>query len=147
MTAQQTATPIKVGIAGWSYPDWDGFVYPARTRDKLRYAAQYVDVIEINSTFYRPPTARNAASWAERTADLPDFRFTAKLERIFTHQADVPGAQAESRFRDGLAPLVEAGRLAAVLIQFASVLISVALSCDLSGGISPDSTSSSMRLA
>ena len=55
---------IRVGVAGWDYPDWEGPVYPpgsGRRLDRLGYLARYVDVIEINSTFYRPVPARIAA--------------------------------------------------------------------------------------
>ena len=48
---------IRCGVAGWSYPDWEGYVYPAGVRDHLGYLLRYVDMIEINSTFYRPPKA------------------------------------------------------------------------------------------
>lgn len=78
--------PISVGVAGWSYPDWDGYVYPRREKDKLRFVAGYLDMIEINSTFYRPPDARTSESWLKRTADLPDFFFSAKLHRDMTHE-------------------------------------------------------------
>jgi uncharacterized protein YecE (DUF72 family) len=53
-----------------------------------------------------------------RTADLPRFRFTVKLWRRFTHEAE-PWGDAEVRtFLDGIAPLVEAGRVGALLAQF-----------------------------
>ena len=115
-----TAAAVRFGTAGWSYADWKGVVYPKRTAegfDALRYLAAYVDVLEINSSFYRPPTARNAARWAATVADLPDFRFTAKLYQGFTHR-DEWSDEDVAAFRDGLRPLVEAGRLSAVLAQF-----------------------------
>ena len=64
---------IRIGPAGWSYPDWEGIVYPRGTKDKLQFIARFVDMIEVNSTFYRPPDRRTAASWAERTAFRPGF--------------------------------------------------------------------------
>ena len=48
---------IRVGVAGWDYPDWNGTVYPAgpgRGFDRLAFIARFVDAIEINSSFYRP---------------------------------------------------------------------------------------------
>ena len=116
------ARRLWVGTAGWSYPDWKGVVYPGRPGrgfDALRFLAAYVDLIEINSTFYRPPSASTAARWAETVADLERFSFTAKLYRGFTHvQADRLDAGEVAAFRQGLAPLHEAGRLDAVLAQF-----------------------------
>jgi uncharacterized protein YecE (DUF72 family) len=111
---------IRVGPAGWSYQDWAGQVYPKpqqRGFDPLRYLAQYFDAIEINSTFYRIPDATMTQRWVARVADHPDFRFTAKLWQGFTHEGTA-GAQDAAAFRQAMAPLQEAGRLGAVLLQF-----------------------------
>ena len=113
------ADNIACGVAGWSYPDWKGYVYEpgVRAQDQLRYLAEYVDVVEINSTFYRPPDARTAASWVHRTADLPRFGFTAKLNRQITHKGIVSPEMTDA-FERGLAPLREAGKLTHLLAQF-----------------------------
>ena len=111
------ARRVSVGIAGWSYPDWDGYVYPGGTRDKLRYVAGYVDMVEINTTFYRPPDRATTASWDRRTRDLPDFFFTAKLHQDITHHGRLEPALVAA-IREGLAPLTEAGRLRHLLAQF-----------------------------
>ena len=108
---------ISCGIAGWSYPDWDGYVYPPGTKDKLRFIAGYVDVIEINSTFYRPPDPRTAESWADRTADLPDFFFTAKLNRDITHRGIIDPQMTDTIHR-GFEPLVKENKLKHLLAQF-----------------------------
>ena len=112
---------MRVGLAGWAYRDWQGIVYPApagRGFDRLDWIARFTDLVEINATFYRAARPRDAERWARTVERYPDFRFTAKLEKIFTHDAEGAGDAAERRYRDGLAPLVESGRLAAVLIQF-----------------------------
>ena len=52
---------VRFGPAGWDYPDWAGRVYPTpkpKGFDPLRYLAGYFGVIEINSTFYRPASAK-----------------------------------------------------------------------------------------
>ncbi len=85
---------MRVGVAGWYYPDWQGIVYPSGRRgvDHLRYLAQFVDVIEINNTFYRPPETSDVANWCERVADIKDFVFAVKLYQRFTHMGEeVPG--------------------------------------------------------
>ena len=110
----------RIGPAGWSYKDWWGIVYPLpkpRGFNELSFLARYFDTIEINVTFYRPLSAKTAAAWAERIAQNPRFRFTAKLWRGFTHERNATAAD-EQEFKDGLAPLVEAVRLGAVLLQF-----------------------------
>lgn len=113
---------VLFGVAGWSYADWKGIVYPPGTGkgfDELAYLASFLDAIEINSSFYRPPSARHAASWVRRTEDRPGFVFTAKLHRGFTHEPNRPFSETEvAGFLDGLAPLREAGKLGALLVQF-----------------------------
>jgi uncharacterized protein YecE (DUF72 family) len=109
-----------VGPAGWSYKDWEGIVYPAtkpKSFDPVAYLADYFDTIEINSTFYRPPRPEVAKSWAHRVRNNPHFRFTAKLWRGFTHERNASPAD-EREFIDGIAPLAEAGRFGALLLQF-----------------------------
>ncbi|HEX6881868.1 MAG TPA: DUF72 domain-containing protein [Planctomycetota bacterium] len=116
---------IRVGPAGWSYPDWEGRVYPrrkARGFHPLPYLARWFDVVEINSSFYGTPSARSAERWAELVRDRPHFRFTAKLQQLFTHEPLPAGARereaAVHAFQAGLRPLRDAGRLAALLVQF-----------------------------
>jgi uncharacterized protein YecE (DUF72 family) len=110
----------RIGLAGWSYPDWKGRVYPAkppRGFDPLAYLAGYFDTIEINSTFYRIPTVKTTRDWASRVAGNPGFKFTAKLPQAFTHIRQ-PNAQDEAALKAALAPLHDVGRLGALLLQF-----------------------------
>lgn len=108
--------PVLFGVAGWSYPDWKGVVYARNCKDTLRAVAQRVDLIEINNTFYRPPSAKNCRSWVERTEDL-GTRFTAKLPHEFTHERRFDAALVATT-RDGFAPLCASGRLVGLLAQF-----------------------------
>jgi uncharacterized protein YecE (DUF72 family) len=108
---------IACGIAGWSYPDWEGYVYPPGTRDRLAFVAPFVDMIEINSTFYSPPSPRNASSWFQRTAHLPGFFFTAKLHKDITHRGRIDPAIVRA-FHAAFSPMAEAGRLRHLLAQF-----------------------------
>jgi hypothetical protein len=58
-----------VATAGWSYPDWKGQVYPTpqpRGFEPLSYLAQYVDAVEVNSTFDRMPVPSRRARAPER---------------------------------------------------------------------------------
>lgn len=107
---------IVFGVAGWSYADWKGVVYPRGCKDTLRAVAQRVPLIEINSSFYAPPPAKNARSWVERTADL-GTRFTAKLPHEFTHERAWSETLVQ-QMRDGIAPLCASGRLLGLLAQF-----------------------------
>ena len=110
----------RIGPAGWAYKDWWGIVYPAkkpRGFSELTYLAQYFDTIEINVTFYRPIPARTTASWLDKIKAQPRFRFTAKLWRGFTHERNSTLAD-EQEFKDGFAPMLEQGKLGALLLQF-----------------------------
>jgi uncharacterized protein YecE (DUF72 family) len=113
-----TKRRARVGVAGWSYPDWEGVVYPKAPRfDGLSYLATLFDTIEINSSFYRIPATRATASWAKRTRANPEFRFTLKLYKGFTHERTAT-SEEERAFAGALAPLADAGVLGAVLLQF-----------------------------
>jgi uncharacterized protein YecE (DUF72 family) len=112
-------TDLIVGPAGWSYPDWKGRVYPdpaPRGFDPLEFISRLFRGVEVNSSFYRPPDPAASASWARRTP--PGFQFAVKAWEKFSH--DRAGfAEADARlFQEGLAPLLEAGKLGAVLLQF-----------------------------
>ncbi|HEV2835591.1 MAG TPA: DUF72 domain-containing protein [Pyrinomonadaceae bacterium] len=112
---------IRIGPAGWSYKDWDGTVYPqkpGKNFDPLEYLARYFDTIEINSSFYRPPTASTTNAWVERAARNKGFTFTAKLHRLFTHERGKATAADEKEFHSGMAPLLKAEKLGALLLQF-----------------------------
>jgi uncharacterized protein YecE (DUF72 family) len=115
------AKRIKIGPAGWSYKDWKGVVYPqfaGSKFDPLAYLANYFDTIEINSSFYRPPAASSAKSWAGRVSHNRDFTFTAKLHQIFTHERGKATPEDEKTFREGIDPLADEGKLGALLLQF-----------------------------
>src|ERR1041384_1023358 len=112
---------IRIGPAGWSYADWRGRVYPEGTGtkfDTLALVAKYFDTAEINSSFYHPPSPDTARSWLRRIEHNPNFVFTAKLYRAFTHERGKPTNADEKLFCQGMDPLMEAGKLGALLIQF-----------------------------
>ncbi len=108
---------IYIGIAGWSYADWNGIVYTQSGIDKLEYVSGFVDVIEINSTFYCPPAERNSVSWLKRTSAKPEFFFTAKLHRDITHEGKIESATVK-QFHTGFKPLLDEGKLRQLLVQF-----------------------------
>src|SRR6266700_4147332 len=111
---------IRIGPAGWSYSDWEGIVYPPHRSkfDHLAYLASFFDTIEINSPFYRIPPPSHAKSWVRRVNANPDFKFTTKIFRGFTHDAEELREDDIKAFRDYLDPLAESNRLGAVLIQY-----------------------------
>ena len=116
---------VRVGPAGWSYPDWKGYVYPERKPKgfhEAEYLAQFFDTIELNTSFYAPVRPEHAKLWIERVAANARFVFTAKLWQRFTHEAIPPGPTAtaadEKEVRAGFDVLRAASKLGAVLLQF-----------------------------
>lgn len=81
------------------------------------YLAKFFDTIEINVSFYRPILAKTAGAWLKQVQQNDNFRFTAKLWRGFTHDRNATAAD-EKEFKEGVTPLLEAGRLGALLLQF-----------------------------
>ena len=111
---------VRVGPAGWSYPDWSGYVYPTHRSKgfhEATYLAGFFDTIEINTSFYQPLRPDHAASWVDRVAANPAFLFTAKLWQKFTHDPSA-SAEDERAVRAGFDVLRDAEKLGAVLLQF-----------------------------
>jgi len=110
----------RVGPAGWSYPDWTGYVYPTHRSKgfhEAAYLAGFFDTIEINTSFYQPLRPDHAASWVERVSTNPAFLFSAKLWQRFTHDPSA-SVEDERAVRAGFDVLRDAEKLGAVLLQF-----------------------------
>jgi len=108
-----------LGPAGWDYPDWQGVVYPTGLKGtgRLTFLATLFSAVEINVTFYRPIPADYARRWLAAVTDSPDFRFTAKVWQVFTHERRLPEPDL-AQFQAGLDPLLTAGKLGVLLAQF-----------------------------
>ena len=148
------ATNILVGSASWTDKTLIdcGRFYPreAKTAEtRLRYYASQFPMVEVDSSYYGLPTARNSQLWAERTPD--HFVFNVKAFRLFTGHAaqpmvlpkdiqqalgpDVPRSlyyrllpneirdELWRRFIEALAPLQVAGKLGAVHFQFSPAVM------------------------
>lgn len=110
----------RCGPAGWSYPHWHGIFYPRpkpRGFHPLEYLARYYDMVEINTSFYRPPRPEVARLWMRQVEHNPAFAFTAKLNRRFTHERILEPGEVGA-FKEGLWPLLTEGRLGCLLMQF-----------------------------
>ncbi|MFZ0808581.1 MAG: DUF72 domain-containing protein, partial [Candidatus Sulfotelmatobacter sp.] len=96
----------------------------------LEYLARFFDTTEINTSFYGPLKPELAKLWCRKVAAVnPEFVFTAKLYRAFTHSplavmeptsaATIrPTDEDEAQTREGLDALADEGKLGALLIQF-----------------------------
>src|SRR6202047_3209870 len=128
------SSKILIGTAGWSYKDWEGIFYPPGMQHwkqhPLEYLARCFDMVEINTSFYGHIKPHLAKLWVRKAQAVnPDFMFTAKLHRSFTHNpmavmeptsaASIkPNDEDEALAREGLETLAGEGKLGALLIQF-----------------------------
>jgi uncharacterized protein YecE (DUF72 family) len=140
-----------VGTCSWTDPTltkqttW----YPKRSMsaaERLRYYAGQFPLVEVDATYYRPPSRELARSWAERVPERfcfdikayglltghpvgpatlwPDIRRelsgdAAGKRRVYAHHLPAEARQEVwARFIDALAPLREGGHLGAVLFQY-----------------------------
>jgi uncharacterized protein YecE (DUF72 family) len=142
---------ILTGISSWTEPTLikESDFYPkgvSSAEDRLRFYTTQFPIVEVDSTYYFPPSERNAALWAERTPK--DFTFDIKAYALMTlHPTKVESFPKDlreqipeellkkrnvyadklppeivdevwKRFRDALMPLHSAGKLGSVLFQF-----------------------------
>jgi uncharacterized protein YecE (DUF72 family) len=112
---------LYIGPAGWSYRDWQGIVYPKhrpRGFSELAYLADFFDVVEINSTFYKIPAKSHVESWAHQVSHNLRFRFCVKLWQRFTHDEANISQTEVAAFKDAIEPLQSRGILGGLLMQF-----------------------------
>ena len=114
------STSPLIGTAGWSYPHWDGLVYPKAHGSgfhALDFLARRFDSVEINSSFYQHLKPEVVRLWMKKVEANPRFQFTAKLHQRFTHARVLEPAEVAG-FADGLRPMLHAKKLGALLMQF-----------------------------
>jgi len=127
------ASRIYVGTAGWSYKDWEGIVYPAQIKKSehpVEYLARYIDVIEINTSFYGHIKPEWGKLWCRKARSVnPEFMFTAKLNKAFTHSPTAviestssetirANPEDERLAKEGLESIAAEDMLGALLAQF-----------------------------
>jgi len=137
---------ILVGTSSWTDPTLlaSGW-YPPEAKSaeaRLAFYASQFPLVEVDATYYAPPSARNAALWVERTP--AHFTFNVKAYSLLTqhptkvaslpkalrahagdkrsaYQKDLPLEAVDEvfeMFRSALMPLHSAGKLGCVLFQF-----------------------------
>jgi len=108
---------IRLGTSGFSYADWVGKWYPGgiQKADMLRYYARRFDVVEVNFTYYRMPTARTLKQMSAKTDE--GFKFVVKANSEMTHERT--GEPEVFRvFQEALKPLIDDEKLGCILAQF-----------------------------
>ncbi len=108
---------IAIGTSGWSYKDWDGVFYPkgASSSVYLSHYAERFGIVEVDSTYYRIPSARMVSGWTQKTPDT--FRFAVKTPSVITHEKVLVDCDPErDEFLQALQPLDH--KLHSILLQF-----------------------------
>ncbi|MCC6588001.1 MAG: DUF72 domain-containing protein [Bryobacterales bacterium] len=107
---------IRAGVSGWNHPLWDKLVFPRpapTSYHPLDFLSERLDAIELpDSHAIRPELAK---LYAAKVARNPRFQFTARVPMSITGERDVDAARA---WRQGMQPLMEAGRLGCVVMPF-----------------------------
>jgi uncharacterized protein YecE (DUF72 family) len=133
---------ILVGTSSWADPGFVEEWYPPgmQARERLPWYAERFEIVEVNSSFYAVPEQGMVDRWARATP--PGFVFDVKLHRYLSrHSADLKSLppdlrdEAETndrgrvrltrelelamadRILEAVAPLVQAGKLGAFLLQ------------------------------
>jgi uncharacterized protein YecE (DUF72 family) len=141
---------IKVGTCSWTDPSLTEteLFYPSTdmtAEERLVFYTEHFPIVEVDATYYAPPSERVAGLWVERTPD--HFTFDIKAFRLLTQHPTPPKslwkdfreklpeeltekrnvymrdltrdlqAEATQAFRNALMPLHSAGKLGVVLFQ------------------------------
>lgn len=141
---------IKIGTCSWTDPTLTEteLFYPSTdmtAEERLVFYTEHFPIVEVDATYYAPPSERVAGLWVERTPD--EFTFDIKAFRLLTQHPTPPKslwkdfreklpeeltekrnvymrdlsrdlqAEATQAFRDALMPLHSAGKLGVVLFQ------------------------------
>src|SRR5712691_7154639 len=90
-----TAGRVLIGTSSWTDPTLvkDGNFYPPGTKSaeaRLKFYASQFPIVEVDSTYYYPPSEKNSVLWIERTP--PDFTFNVKAYSLLTTHPTKIGA-------------------------------------------------------
>jgi len=105
-----------LGTSSWSSEDWVGAFYPPGTPSAqfLEEYSRHFDTVEVDSTFYRTPSAAMVKNWRERTP--PGFVFAAKFPQVITHEKVLVDCDAEVKEFLGVMDLL-GDKLGPLLVQ------------------------------
>lgn len=142
---------ILIGTASWTDKTLiaSKAFYPPQAKsaeDRLRFYAEQFPIVEVDATYYFPPTEKNSVLWVNRTPE--DFTFHIKAYSLVTQHPTRPNSlykdlqdeipadhrnkkwlyhthlpmevmdEVWKRFADALMPLHSAGKLGVVHFQF-----------------------------
>jgi uncharacterized protein YecE (DUF72 family) len=136
---------VLIGTASWTDKSLlaSGWYPPGvnSAEERLRFYAEQFPLVEVDSTYYFPPSEENSVRWVERTPR--DFTFNIKAFSLLTKHPTRPDAlykdldvprdkkslyvddvdaaivdEVWDRFLSALMPLHEGGKLGVLLFQF-----------------------------
>lgn len=83
----------RIGISGWRYKPWRGSFYPRGLvqREELAYAANRLETIELNGSFYSLQRPASYEQWRDATPS--NFVFSIKGGRFITHMLRLRGVR------------------------------------------------------
>jgi uncharacterized protein YecE (DUF72 family) len=110
------SAPLYLGTSSWTAAGWETAFYPPHTKeaDYLPFYVGKFNAVEIDSTFYRIPTAKTVQQWRERTPE--GFIFAAKVPQSITHEKVLVDAESDLKAFLGVMDLL-GPKLGPLLVQ------------------------------
>lgn len=108
---------LHVGTSSFTAAGWEGSFYPPgmKPADYLTYYATRFDTVEVDSTFYRTPSAATVNGWRQKTPE--HFILAAKVPQLITHEKVLVDCDADfKQFVDTMDLLGD--KLGPMLLQF-----------------------------
>jgi uncharacterized protein YecE (DUF72 family) len=111
---------ILIGLTGWGDHD-DLYIDKIPSRDKLKVYSSHFPIVEVDSSFYAVQPVKNYVKWVEETPER--FGFIVKAYQGMTGhlRGDNPFTSMGEMFDafiKSIQPVIEAGKLKAVLFQY-----------------------------
>jgi uncharacterized protein YecE (DUF72 family) len=108
---------LYLGTSAFTANGWQGSFYPLgmQPREYLSHYASKFRTVEVDSTFYGPPSESTVTAWNEKTPG--DFVFAAKIPQVITHDKVLVDCKPEfDEFIDRMKLLGE--KLGPLVLQF-----------------------------
>jgi uncharacterized protein YecE (DUF72 family) len=108
---------IYLGTSAFTAKGWEEAFYPKgmKPADYLTYYATKFDTVEVDSTFYRTPSAAVVNGWERKTP--PGFIFAVKVPQTITHEKVLLDCEGEFKEFVGMMELL-GPKLGPMLFQF-----------------------------
>ncbi len=107
---------VRIGASSWTSEAWWGRLYPERLAEgeRLAWYARLYDTVEVDATYYAPPSPFLVDGWRRKTPE--GFRFALKVPRELIDPRNAPSPGAIPRFVETVRRL--GPKLGPLLLQF-----------------------------